>query len=245
MSSKSERRYKYGEKPAILYTVDAVKALGGEATAAQVERHLKDTLDNYKDDTSSNLRALSVNCVSRAHWSFNKTQRRSDDETHKHHKYDQLFKRGSIYEIYRPAIHGVYELSENEQGVWGVQLVKSDFEKSVDIASKLSREQRKEYLEKASRTPEIIEVTTRAFKRNQYVVAETLSRANGQCQHCQQEAPFKRLDGTPYLEVHHIEWLSRGGEDTVENSIALCPNCHRQAHFGVLELSKANASRGK
>ncbi|WP_163591073.1 HNH endonuclease, partial [Klebsiella variicola] len=40
-------------------------------------------------------------------------------------------------------------------------------------------------------------------------------------------------DGTPFLEVHHIEWLSNGGEDSVENAIALCPNCHRQAHFGV------------
>jgi 5-methylcytosine-specific restriction protein A len=26
--------------------------------------------------------------------------------------------------------------------------------------------------------------------------------------------------------------LSTGGEDTLENAIALCPNCHRRAHFG-------------
>ncbi|OOL15317.1 hypothetical protein BXQ27_32765, partial [Klebsiella aerogenes] len=34
--------------------------------------------------------------------------------------------------------------------------------------------------------------------------------------------------------------LSNGGEDSVENAIALCPNCHRQAHFGVLELAPVN-----
>ncbi|MFM5358466.1 HNH endonuclease [Aeromonas veronii] len=39
-------------------------------------------------------------------------------------------------------------------------------------------------------------------------------------------------DGTPYLEVHHKEKLADGGEDTLENTIALCPNCHRKFHFG-------------
>ncbi|MEE7094460.1 HNH endonuclease, partial [Escherichia coli O10] len=47
-------------------------------------------------------------------------------------------------------------------------------------------------------------------------------------------------DGTPFLEVHHIEWLSKGGEDSVENAIALCPNCHRQAHYGDLTLLPVN-----
>jgi 5-methylcytosine-specific restriction protein A len=26
--------------------------------------------------------------------------------------------------------------------------------------------------------------------------------------------------------------LAEGGEDTVENALALCPNCHRRLHFG-------------
>ncbi|MCM7737031.1 HNH endonuclease [Enterobacter hormaechei] len=60
------------------------------------------------------------------------------------------------------------------------------------------------------------------------------------CQSCKSDAPFLKVDGTPFLEVHHIEWLSNGGEDSVENAIALCPNCHRQAHYGVLELVPVN-----
>ena len=36
--------------------------------------------------------------------------------------------------------------------------------------------------------------------------------------------------GDPYLETHHIEWLSKGGEDTIDNTVALCPNCHRRMH---------------
>ena len=38
-------------------------------------------------------------------------------------------------------------------------------------------------------------------------------------------------DGSPYLEPHHIVWLSRGGEDTPSNTVALCPNCHRRMHI--------------
>nr|WP_275041241.1 HNH endonuclease signature motif containing protein [Halomonas meridiana] len=46
-------------------------------------------------------------------------------------------------------------------------------------------------------------------------------------------APFNRKsDGSPYLEVHHRKPLAEGGDDTVANAIALCPNCHRAAHYG-------------
>ena len=65
------------------------------------------------------------------------------------------------------------------------------------------------------------------------MVAETLLRSNGICEECKNEAPFMRLkDGTPYLEVHHKIRLAYGGEDTVENAIAVCPNCHRKEHYG-------------
>jgi len=47
-------------------------------------------------------------------------------------------------------------------------------------------------------------------------------------------APFlRKKDQSPYLEVHHMIQLADGGEDTTENAVALCPNCHRQLHFGV------------
>lgn len=70
------------------------------------------------------------------------------------------------------------------------------------------------------------------FDRNPDVVAEVLTRAAGICEACNDPAPFiRRSNGTPYLEVHHKQWLSDEGEDTVGNAIALCPNCHRKAHY--------------
>jgi predicted HNH restriction endonuclease len=94
-----------------------------------------------------------------------------------------------------------------------------------------TREQR---LAKASKYPEPIQVISKGFKRNPDVVADVLQRADGFCENCGNEAPFKRVkDGTPYLEVHHKVILSDGGEDTTANAVAVCPNCHRKFHFGV------------
>jgi 5-methylcytosine-specific restriction endonuclease McrA len=88
-------------------------------------------------------------------------------------------------------------------------------------------------LKLAPKIPEKYFETVEKFKRNPDVVDEVLYRARGICSHCNMLAPFNRsLDGSPYLEVHHITPLSQGGEDTVENAIALCPNCHRKVHFG-------------
>lgn len=71
------------------------------------------------------------------------------------------------------------------------------------------------------------------FKRNPYIVEYTKRRANGRCQDCQQPAPFiNKLTNEPFLETHHIRSLADGGEDTIENTIALCPNCHRKRHYG-------------
>jgi len=44
--------------------------------------------------------------------------------------------------------------------------------------------------------------------------------------------PIAQARGTPYLEVHHRVPLAENGEDTVENAVAICPNCHRKAHDG-------------
>lgn len=50
------------------------------------------------------------------------------------------------------------------------------------------------------------------------------------------EAPFQDSMGNPFLESHHIDWLSREGKDSIENVMALCPNCHRKMH--ILDLEK-------
>ena len=239
MATKSNRALKYGDQPIRITTVQVVEKLGGAATIKQVDAYLKGLYPHYRDNTRSNLAINTVNC-NRSHWDCNKVARRTDDINHRYHEYDRLFKRGNIFEIYQPSIHGIWELYQDQQGKWCYRQVKSEFEKAVDAALELSPPERKELLKNENKTPELIAVTTRIYKRSPYVVAEVLSRANGKCQNCKSDAPFLKVDGTPFLEVHHIEWLSNGGEDSVKNAIALCPNCHRQAHYGVLDLVPVN-----
>ncbi len=122
---------------------------------------------------------------------------------------------------------------ENENNILDAKVLEENFEKEINKSRKDSSKNRKERLKKSSVKPAAIQVETTMFQRNPDVVAEVLFRANGICEKCSKPAPFlRKKDDTPYLEVHHLTFLSSGGEDTVENAIALCPNCHREMHFG-------------
>lgn len=71
---------------------------------------------------------------------------------------------------------------------------------------------------------------SKTYTRNAFVAEHAKRRAKGICQLCEQSAPFENKSGEPYLETHHIKWLSEGGADTITNTVALCPNCHRKMH---------------
>lgn len=79
------------------------------------------------------------------------------------------------------------------------------------------------------------QVSSTTYERNEYVSELAKRRANGVCQLCDEPAPFKDKKGEPFLESHHIVWLSKGGDDTIENTVALCPNCHRKMHIVKLK----------
>jgi len=81
--------------------------------------------------------------------------------------------------------------------------------------------------------------TSKCFVRDEYVAEYARRRAGGECDLCGQPAPFKGKLGEPYLECHHIVWLAHGGADSIDNTVALCPNCHRRMH--ILNRSKDRA----
>lgn len=80
----------------------------------------------------------------------------------------------------------------------------------------------------ASTKEKLINVKLRAEAVKRYALA----RASGVCEGCKDPAPFKTRQG-PFLEVHHVYRLSDGGPDHPANVIALCPNCHRRAHYST------------
>ncbi|WP_256671273.1 HNH endonuclease [Pseudomonas sp. EMN2] len=133
---------------------------------------------------------------------------------------------------------GLRDLDEEFKRVLGAQSAvgsTSDMElaRQVDESLAMSDDKRRARLAHADKSPRVATYIVRQFIRNPDVIAEVLLRAQGHCEACLLQAPFRRrADNTPYLEVHHRIPLADGGDDTVENAIALCPNCHRQAHFG-------------
>lgn len=86
---------------------------------------------------------------------------------------------------------------------------------------------------KGNERPEKISKEIDTYKRDPAVKLDVLTRADGSCELCGKPAPFIKNSGEPFLEVHHIIPLAETGPDTVENAVGLCPNCHREVHYGV------------
>jgi hypothetical protein len=85
-----------------------------------------------------------------------------------------------------------------------------------------------------TRMPDRGEIKTFRYIRDPKITAFALSRAKGICDLCNKPGPFiDTSTNYPFLEHHHITWLGENGADNCENSAALCPNCHRAAHFSA------------
>jgi 5-methylcytosine-specific restriction protein A len=71
------------------------------------------------------------------------------------------------------------------------------------------------------------------YERLRWVRDIALKRAGGRCElpSCLAHG-FRKGDGSIYLETHHVIPLSAGGSDSPSNVVALCPNHHREAHYG-------------
>lgn len=104
----------------------------------------------------------------------------------------------------------------------------------ADFEIAVREEMKKEEIPKPSgcTKPRVITSEAGQFIRDPSVKAWVLRQAGGVCECCGKNAPFNGIDNEPFLEVHHLRQLADGGSDTVDNAVALCPNCHRELHFG-------------
>ena len=112
-----------------------------------------------------------------------------------------------------------------------VKSLEQEFREAVRKEESKPLEQLKNEAEKKSSQPFSDTVSTKIYHRDPTIAAYVKKRADGYCQLCGQKAPFNDKNGEPYLESHHIDWLSKGGLDSSDNCVALCPNCHRKIHI--------------
>jgi 5-methylcytosine-specific restriction protein A len=103
-------------------------------------------------------------------------------------------------------------------------------ESHARIARRLSTEELKARAKRGKKNPPVRKIQGSAYVRDAAVAEYAKRLANGLCDLCEKPAPFRNKQKEAYLECHHVIWLAQGGEDTIANAVALCPNCHRKMH---------------
>ena len=118
------------------------------------------------------------------------------------------------------------------------ELENRPFDKSITFQAKVDDLKIKDKLNppKGNKKPGLQKGITSHYKRDESVVKWVLSNANGKCESCNNEAPFEKR--CVPSEIHHLRRLADKGSDTITNAIAVCPNCHRELHFGRSRDSK-------
>ena len=130
---------------------------------------------------------------------------------------------------------------------WAIEIM----EKEAVTLSNTELYKRVKAVKCESRKPRTVE--TKVYDRDPYLKELVKRIAEGKCQYCGETEPFIGKNGEPYLEEHHVPWLARGGSDTIDNVVAVCPNCHTKAHvlddditkITLEEVAKQNVKRLK
>lgn len=89
-------------------------------------------------------------------------------------------------------------------------------------------ERRKQYLRR------------QVYPRNKNFVKELQKLYDGKCQICLWSP--RNIYDQSLCHAHHVHWLSRGGEDCLENMVLICPNHHSAIHGCDAPLDYADLS---
>jgi len=115
-----------------------------------------------------------------------------------------------------------------------------DFNKENFDSKKIIEEISQKY---ADAVPEVKDQLSKAIERGK--IAEKYKKITGfKCQICEALGKnpfvFRKRDGQLFIEVHHIIPVSnqQRGSLGVNNLITVCPNHHRQLHYGDVTLKK-------
>jgi predicted HNH restriction endonuclease len=107
---------------------------------------------------------------------------------------------------------------------------------AADAASVAALERQAENLDPQNR-----ERLSRVIERGP--LCDRVKAARGyKCQICEAKGlhphAFMKRDGSPYAEAHHVQPVSKliAGSLGMQNIMVLCPNHHRQAHYGSFEV---------
>lgn len=79
------------------------------------------------------------------------------------------------------------------------------------------------------------------FERNERLSGLLKELSGWKCQIC--GFTFEKKDGGLYAETHHLEALAKGGYDSIENIIVVCPNHHKMLEYGNVSILETTPRR--
>lgn len=120
----------------------------------------------------------------------------------------------------------IYNLSKLDN------LIENNDNNEEQIYSQINIDFLKEKVQSINTTPTQIKRNITVYSRNNALRALVKIRSNYSCEmpECNYIG-FEKDNGEKYIEVHHLTPLSVGGEDSLSNTVALCPTCHRKMHY--------------
>ena len=78
---------------------------------------------------------------------------------------------------------------------------------------------------------------------------EVANAARELCQGCDGYVPLLMFDGRfdAYYcgHVHHLKTIGAGGDDTIDNCVYLCNNCHHKIHTGEINVGDLRILQNK
>ena len=214
-----------------------------------VFNHIKYSYNNRWDNDIIHYTGMGQKGDQSLDFRFNKTLNESNENGVKLHLFEKFIAkeytyRGKVKLNSEPYQEEQVDFDSNRRKVWMFPLKLIDFKRSYieidDInkieavkeknIKKLSSAKIKSYAENFKSKDNVREVLSKHRDRNPYVREYAKIRAAGICQLCEKKAPFNALNGEPFLEVHHVDYIRDNGPDSIDNVVALCPNCHRKIH---------------
>lgn len=142
------------------------------------------------------------------------------------------------------------ELAEQEAAVrkWAEGLASSSDDAMVDGANEADDVDLAEIERKLlNRKPSVRERVSKSIERGS--IGARLKRANGfRCQICDalgmEALGFLKPDGEPYVEAHHVTPVSalEVGSLSATNIMIVCANHHRQMHYGLVSVRRAETA---
>lgn len=83
---------------------------------------------------------------------------------------------------------------------------------------------------------EIIVINGKKYKRHNYLMVQIKKYRKFKCQFC--STKILKANGKYYIEACHIKPKAKGGEDSLNNILILCPNCHKLFDYGLRKEEK-------